>query len=153
MWGFSNKVLREKYLFLRKNGYFSSTINSLAAHFSAVNIQEQLENVDIVVFEVTERCNLNCAYCINGTIYNPKRRIENELRPESAHAFMEYLILLWNMPKDNTSCTKQIGFYGGEPLMNMSLIKDIVKLCKENETNGTRFEFRKQNYWRNNQQM
>lgn len=76
-----------KYLSLRNNGFFSSKIDSIIAQYSANTIQNQLENVDIVVFEVTEKCNLNCTYCINGTMYNPKRKIEHELSPKSANIF------------------------------------------------------------------
>ena len=131
-----------KYLSLRNNGFFSSKIDSIIAQYSANTIQNQLENVDIVVFEVTEKCNLNCTYCINGTMYNPKRKIEHELSPASAHAFMEFLISTWSKSKKHTKCTKQVGFYGGEPLMNMPLIKDIVELCEANRSQTMLFEYR-----------
>ncbi|WP_455949496.1 hypothetical protein [Odoribacter laneus] len=36
---------------------------------TAEMIQQQLENLKVLTFEVTDKCNLNCKYCTYGQVY------------------------------------------------------------------------------------
>lgn len=98
-----------------------------------VNIDEksvyaQLYHLKQVVFEVTDSCNLNCKYCGYGDMYTgyDARKGQN-LSFRDAKAIIDYLLELWDKSKQ-TSLDEfvAISFYGGEPLINMKLIKDIV---------------------------
>ena len=95
---------------------------------AVTNIEYILNNkVENVTLEVTEKCNLRCKYCI----YNPSHP---EFR-EFGHKNMS-----WDVAKKAIDFLKEhskdsenihIGFYGGEPLMNYSLIKKVVKYANE----------------------
>jgi uncharacterized protein len=62
----------QKYLLLRENGFFSGidTQHYLSERLSADQIKSSLANTRQVTFEVTDFCNLECAYCTYGKFYN-----------------------------------------------------------------------------------
>ena len=75
-------------------------------------IFSKLVNLEQLTFEVTDACNLNCKYCGYGSLYSTHEKREN--------TFMD----IWSVHLGITSPRKIIfGFYGGEPLLNMPLIK------------------------------
>lgn len=103
--------------------------------FISVNgkdIESTLANLNQITFEVTDSCNLNCKYCGYGDFYNVFDARKNyKLNINSAKTILEYLITLWNSNlnishKQNIT----IGFYGGEPLMNMDFINQVVDFIR-----------------------
>ncbi len=78
---------------------------------------------------ITENCNFRCSYCIYGGSYE-----ENKLRKHSSKV-MTYEIAIAAIQKVYEICLKNgrkdllVGFYGGEPLLNMDLIEKIVQYC------------------------
>ncbi|GHV58374.1 radical SAM peptide maturase [Bacteroidia bacterium] len=91
-------------------------------------IVSSLANLNQLVFEVTDACNLKCKYCAYGELYDDyDRREEKILSIEKAIRLIDYLAELWNS-KLNVSAKRPvyISFYGGEPLLNISFIKTIV---------------------------
>ncbi len=97
-------------------------------HLTAFNIKEYLANTPQITFEVTEACNLACVYCGYGSLYNDKDpRSNRKLCAIDAISFLKYMKTLWNEGYRGTeSNVLHISFYGGEPLLNMPLIKKIV---------------------------
>ncbi len=91
-------------------------------------IANQLSDLRQIVFEVTDLCNLNCKYCGYGDFYgNYDTREAKNLSIEKAILFMEYIVSYWkNNPSVSPYKYIYIGFYGGEPLLNMRLIKQVV---------------------------
>ncbi len=92
-------------------------------------IKFQLSNLTQLTFEVTDACNLRCKYCGFGEFYdNYEKREDKNLSIEKAKHIIDYLVSLWNSHR-NASANRNvyISFYGGEPLLNMSFIKAIVK--------------------------
>lgn len=91
-------------------------------------IKEQLRNLSQIVFEVTDACNLSCKYCGYGELYSGyDRRDSKKLSYNSAILLIEYLLDIWK--KNTHRSVNQIvyvSFYGGEPLLNMQLIEEIV---------------------------
>jgi uncharacterized protein len=85
-----------------------------------------LKHLSQLVFEVTEKCNLNCKYCGLSSFYegNSERRGEN-LPFRKAQLIIDYLYSLRECPWE-ADYPLNIGFYGGEPLLNMRLIRLIV---------------------------
>jgi uncharacterized protein len=97
-------------------------------YISADDIKYQLANLKQLTFEVTDACNLNCQYCAYGEFYNDYDKRENQkISLSAALKLIDYLAAFWNS-EQNVSANKyiSIGFYGGEPLLNMSFIKSIV---------------------------
>jgi len=92
------------------------------------HIEKQIANINQIVFEVTDSCNLKCSYCGYGDIYgNHDQRSESDFPLESAKQFLDYIISHLKSKK-NDSIFKDlfVSFYGGEPLLNFSFIKEIV---------------------------
>jgi len=92
------------------------------------HIEKQLANVRHILFEVTDSCNLKCTYCGYGDIYgNHDQRLESNFPLESAKLFLDYMIShLKSKNNDSIYYNVIISFYGGEPLLNISFIKEIV---------------------------
>lgn len=90
-------------------------------------IKQQLLNLRQIVFEVTDSCNLKCKYCGYGEFYGSyDKREEQNLPFEKAKLLIDYLFSLWkdsNVDFYNRVLT--VSFYGGEPLLNISFIKQI----------------------------
>ena len=83
-------------------------------HFLSLNaeiVRHNLCQLSNLVFEVTDACNLRCTYC--APIYIPDLH--------SSPAFPKRL---------------NIGFYGGEPLLNINLIKEIIDYVEEQKDLG-----------------
>ncbi|MBI4244401.1 MAG: radical SAM protein, partial [Planctomycetes bacterium] len=80
---------------------------------------------------VAHSCNLNCAYC---DVNKGKYTNEEYMSPATAKKAIDFLI-------SNTTTNKLIIiFYGGEPLLNFSTIKEAVKYCKACHVNYS-FDF------------
>lgn len=103
--------------------------------FETLNISESEAEIgshlNQVVFEVTQKCNLRCKYCI----YND---FNDEFRDFS------YIDMEWETLKKGLDYVKEhsgnkiiIGFYGGEPLVNFDLVKKGIEyfqtICKEDQ--------------------
>ena len=91
-------------------------------------IKSQLSNIQQIIFEVTDACNLKCKYCTYGEFYENYDQRENSMLPaEKAIRLLNYIADFWNSERNKSSLQiVNIGFYGGEPLMNMPFIEAIV---------------------------
>lgn len=102
-------------------------------------IKDNLVNLKNIVFEVTEKCNLNCKYCgFSEQLYQRyDARKSRNLSFKKAQLMIDYLINLW---QDNNIADINlpfvVNFYGGEPLLNMSLIKKIIEYIEQSDTSG-----------------
>ena len=91
-------------------------------------IIKQLSNLSHLTLEVTDACNLNCEYCGYGSMYSDHDdRTNKYMKFEQAKILIDYLISFWNSPANKSfHKTVRISFYGGEPLLNFALIKEVV---------------------------
>ncbi len=104
----------------------------MSAYLTANHIITALANTPKITFEVTDACNLRCEYCAYGKLYADYDKREDRMLPtETARRFIDYMAALWASP-DNHSVNNNlyVGFYGGEPLLNMPFIKEIVGYLK-----------------------
>ena len=130
------------YSLLYKKGYFmpgTYSISNFRDVISASEIENSLANCPVLVIETTERCNLECRYCIYGKNYSSfstRRNLEISLK--MAIAMVDYMIERWNSSENQSPLdTKYIGFYGGEPLLNFKLIKEVVLYLETKKNNHT----------------
>lgn len=96
---------------------------------------------------VTERCTLRCRYCVYAGSYDFLRTHSSaDMSVETALRAVDFLVKLSRMrDRGNPGRTPALGFYGGEPLLRMDLIKEVVEYterigfkCSYNvTTNGT----------------
>ncbi len=101
------------------------TIRFGGAHFD--NLRECIQTgLGMIQLEVTERCNLRCAYCVYGAHYKEKRNHgAKDMSHTTALKAIDHL--------NKSSCTKEsvaVTFYGGEPLLCFPLIKSCVQYAR-----------------------
>lgn len=99
------------------NYYLESKKSSLAT---------QNSDIDSIVLQISYDCNLRCKYCYgDGGSYGVKRTYMSE---EIARKAIDFLI-----EKSGKNKVLSITFFGGEPLLNFSLIKKVVQYarCKQ----------------------
>jgi len=89
---------------------------------------EKLENL---LLNVTEKCDLKCDYCIYSGDYEGERvNAGKDMGFDTARKAIDYFI-----QRSNNS-NPLVGFYGGEPLNNFELIKEIIEYAKKQHPNN-----------------
>lgn len=124
----------DKFVYLKSKGFFND--RKIGFKFQrrlmAKDITRSIANCKLIALEITEKCNLNCSYCIYGEMYNhyDERNFRN-LELKKAYTLIDYFLNLWTSDdNDSFNDTKYISFYGGEPLLNFELITKIVDYVK-----------------------
>jgi uncharacterized protein len=85
----------------------------------------QDDPLSILFLEITEQCNFGCSYCIYSENYpNERTETSKNMSFDTAKKAVDGLVPL---SKNNV----MIGFYGGEPLLNMGLVRQIIDYSKE----------------------
>ncbi|HUW05746.1 MAG TPA: radical SAM peptide maturase [Williamwhitmania sp.] len=106
-------------------------------------VKDALVNTPQITFEITDACNLECRYCGYGAYYNFYDKRESKmLELGKAIRFLNFMMELWNSELNNSFGQKvYIGFYGGEPLLNMSFIEGVVDYIGQNKCSNRDFVF------------
>jgi uncharacterized protein len=88
-----------------------------------------------ILLMVTQTCNLACAYCYaSGGSYGSETKF---MSTQIAQAAID--LLLYRAPSRNRVA---VTFFGGEPLLNFSLIKSVVSYCEaRSATTGKHFNY------------
>lgn len=116
---------KKKYLerFIQLGSRKISRIKTMTAK----DVENNIITTPQITFEVTDRCNFACEYCAYGRLYNnhDKRNIM-DANIENSKAFIDYY---YSLCKKNNHVNDKlmIGFYGGEPLMNIGFIRNMVE--------------------------
>ncbi|MDY0078538.1 MAG: radical SAM peptide maturase [Bacteroidales bacterium] len=113
----------------------------LFINYNESNVWSNIVSLDHILLEVTQKCNLNCKYCIYGKYYEyDKTRKNKNLDINTAKTLLDYIL---NIKLKNNSFNKiTVSFYGGEPLLNTKLIEEVVRYLKANyETIGFKFAY------------
>jgi uncharacterized protein len=119
-----------KYLFLLNNGYFEEPILN-KFKYTGDDINYFISNTRQVTFEVTERCNLSCDYCVYGKYYTNRKSLDKNLSVKSAKTTLDFLFKRWSSSFNSSYDRKiSIGFYGGEPLLCYEFVYEIVDYVK-----------------------
>ena len=106
---------------------FSSIATSLKDKTSGV--------VKALCLHVAHTCNLNCSYCFASQgKYSGERAIMSE---EVGKKALDFLI-----ENSGTRHNLEVDFFGGEPLMNLDVVKNLVAYAREREKEcGKNFRF------------
>ncbi len=92
---------------------------------AAAVARRPLKNKMSVFLLITEACNLGCVYCLNGSeTYRKSAQscMSPEVALESIRACLEQLA---------PGGMLQVTFFGGEPLLNWPLVKEVLRRCDE----------------------
>lgn len=105
-------------------------------------VKQQLLRLDKIIFEVTDACNLQCKYCGYGKIYNNvDERLNKKMTLDKAIRLLTYFFELWQTNDTSISRNIFISFYGGEPLLNMPFIKNIISFIENTHPQGLVFHY------------
>ena len=98
-------------------------------YINAENVINSIANMRQLVFEVTDACNLKCKYCAYGDMYDDYDTREEKMLPvNKAIRLIDYLVDFWKSGRNKSGKQKiYLSFYGGEPLLNMPFIMDIIE--------------------------
>lgn len=91
------------------------------------NVRHDLQNAgpQHIIIGVTERCNFRCRYCAYSGAYEDHRlHSERSMSRETLNAVMDWYFAF---PERTTF---SMGFYGGEPLLELDLIRHAVAEAK-----------------------
>ena len=100
---------------------------SCAKLLSKKMVENAIKNLQQLTIEVTNSCNLKCKYCGYGELYdNYDPRNGQKLSINKVRALIDYLSPYWNEYAHNQPMF--VSFYGGEPLLNFELIKEVVDI-------------------------
>ena len=110
---------------------------------SASTVQDQLTNIRHIGFEVTDACNLKCTYCAYGKLYNDyDERKGQKMDSARAKRFLDHLLVGISSTANQSAHNKvYISFYGGEPLLNMPFIEEIVHYTQSKQTDELSFHY------------
>lgn len=91
-----------------------------------------LANINQMVLELTQSCNLRCKYCLySGEIPDFRPHNTSIMDFEVAKASIDYYFNLLRSPLRTKKYGRVfINLYGGEPLLNFGLLKKIVEYVK-----------------------
>lgn len=124
----TNKTIAE-YNELQECGYLSPPSVQTVQHPLTKGVKNFLDRkVDKITLQVTQNCNLRCYYCIYSDESNLGQRSHSSNRmaldtaKKALHFYKEHSI---------DSEKAFVSFYGGEPLLEFSRIKEIVLYAKE----------------------
>lgn len=125
----NNNKYESKYITaLLKKGYLKEDIIKEIKHplteVAEIIVERHLKSV---ILQVTKECNFRCRYCSYAFNSDYTRTHEKVcMSSETARKSIDYLFR-----HSIDSNEVNISFYGGEPLLNFELIKEIVLYSKE----------------------
>ena len=107
------------------------------------NIEYNLQHLPQVIFEVTDACNLRCKYCAYADMYGGYDERENLKFPfYKAKLILDYLANIWrNNKSEDIIRPFTIGFYGGEPLLNVPFIKEVMEYAEGLDNIGRKIHY------------
>lgn len=123
----TNSYYGKKYSYLKDHGFFSkSKLNNLETVINESTVKESISQTPQIIFEVTDFCNLKCTYCALGELY--EKTVDRNSKNINIHSAINLLKYILNLKKRKDRQRLVISFYGGEPLLNIKFIKQIVEV-------------------------
>lgn len=118
-------------LILRKQLFVEDTFAPLSSHF-----KEKSDNViKALCLHVAHTCNLNCSYCFasQGKFHGERALMSFE----TGRRALDFLI-----ENSGSRTNLEVDFFGGEPLMNWNVVKQLVRYARSIEKErGKNFRF------------
>ncbi|MFZ5986713.1 MAG: radical SAM protein, partial [Bacillota bacterium] len=108
-------------------GFLSSNKLSEIVHPMDEFLVDCLNNkVRMITLQVTQQCNLRCSYCVYSDNYQTREHSNRRMDFEIARKGIDFII---SHSKDLSHIN--IGFYGGEPILEFEMIKRCISYAEE----------------------
>lgn len=123
-----NSELKAELDYLIESGCLKSIKENITVEHLETSLLKDLyaNNLSTIILQVTQNCNLRCQYCVySGSYIN---RVHNNKRMTVETAIMAIDFLAQHSVNSKEI---SIGFYGGEPLLEFLLIKEVVKYAEK----------------------
>ncbi len=127
------ELYHQQYEFLKDHSFLEpEKTETVYGNISASQMEDVIESIRYIVFEVTDNCNLKCTYCAYGECYTGYDSRENKDLPFSlAKKTLDFFAGKWKKAQKQGMLEQvTIAFYGGEPLLNFELISQVVHYCE-----------------------
>lgn len=112
---------------LKKSGYLKSTHVEHTEHPMTPFLESFYKSkIRALILQVTQNCNLRCDYCVYSGKYNTRVHSSKRMSFEMARQGIDFLLEHSYERKDI-----ELGFYGGEPLLEFELIKKCVEYIEQ----------------------
>lgn len=115
---------------LKKAGYLSDHHVKEIKHPMTDYIRDLLaQNIGTITLQLTQDCNFRCEYCVYSDTESNIGQRQHSRKKMSLDTAKSAVCFL----RDHAIGVKKlnIGFYGGEPLLQFQLIKDIILFAEE----------------------
>lgn len=153
-----NNPIKKKLEDIINKGYLSTNRPKKMCHSKSKYLKYNLdENVEQINIQMTQQCNFRCTYCTYMEQDITQNRIHNNVKMTKKLAF-DIVDFFVNHSKNQRKVC--IGFYGGEPMLEFNLIKEIVEYAKYSfdgkdlsftiSTNGSLFNNENLDFFSNN---
>jgi len=123
-----NEKVKEGVLYLENQGLLHSINNSLQIKHIETDILQELfdGNLSLRTLQVTQNCNLRCKYCVYSGSYINRTHTNKRMTWEVAKKAVDFYY-------EHTRNSREVslGFYGGEPLLEIALIRKVVVYAEE----------------------
>lgn len=108
-------------------GFFREN-NLRSIQHSCTNVLDHYltHHIEQVILQVTQRCNLRCKYCVYSGDYNNRGHANIDMSFETAKKILDFYLASSVEVEQPV-----IGFYGGEPLLKIDLIKQCIDYVKD----------------------
>lgn len=112
---------------LLSEGYLSQQYMKIIKHPMTEDIEKILNNsLHMIILQVTQNCNLRCKYCVYSGSYINRLHNNKRMSFDIAKKAIDYYIA------HSTQAPKlRFGFYGGEPTLEIELIRKCVVYIEE----------------------
>lgn len=118
----SENIEKEKTV-LKNAGYLKAKHVLKSEHRETDMLQFYYKNkVNYLILQVTQNCNMRCQYCIYSGNYKTRSHSNKIMTWDTAQKGLDFLLR-----NSRNEYELMVGFYGGEPLLNFSLIKKCVE--------------------------
>ncbi len=121
--------IQQEMELIKDMGYLSDKKVEVIEHPTLPFLKTYLDRkVQKMTIQITQGCNLRCTYCVYSDTENEKQRSHSSkhMSYDMAKQAVDFLL------NHSIDCEKvNIGFYGGEPLLEFELIKKIVLYAEQ----------------------
>lgn len=125
----TNQLINQQIKSIYSKYAKEETITFLQAKVDKPTITEKLKHLRQLVIETGQNCNLDCKYCVysSGEYFYTRDSSSRCIDFDTARKAIDYA---FGLISDRDKKEFTIGFYGGEPLLYVDLIQQIVDYAK-----------------------